>query len=304
VFRHATFVVASLAVSWPVGVVQTPPRTRSVYVTAVDASGRVVDLTAADLVVREDGRTRPVTQVSRATSRLSIALLVEDSGVGMNDFRAGIAGFINRLGDQAAFSIVGIAEQNRTIVDYTSESAALAGAIRLLLPRNVNGGGHLVEAVLEAATTMVRQERERPVIVILTNQGREDSEISAARAMVPVMRVGARIYVVEVLRRSGQSRPEADRYDTMAGVDREKDQARNIILGDGPRQTGGRRAELSSTTDVPKALSAMAEELAGQLVVTYQTDIGAGTSSRLEISTARRGVKVHAPARVGDRLVR
>ncbi len=132
---------------------QTAPRTRAVYVSAIDGAGRaVVDLSPADLVLKEDGKVRPIATVARAVTHLSIAMLVDDSGVGMNDFRAGVAGFINRLGDQAAFSIVGIAEQNRTIVDYTSQSGPLQGAIRLLIPRNVNAGGHLVEGVLEAAT--------------------------------------------------------------------------------------------------------------------------------------------------------
>ncbi len=151
---------------------------------------------------------------------------------------------------------------------------------------------------------MTRQERQRPVLLILTNQGREDSDIPADRAMAQVARAAAAIYVVEVLRPAGQARPASDRYDTMAGVQAERDQARNIILGDGPRLTGGRRAELIATADVPRALAGIAEELAGQSVVTYQSEARPGSSSKIEIAASRRGIKVRAPARNGDRVVR
>ena len=48
----------------------------------------------------------------------------------------------------AEFSLVGTAEQNRTLVELTSESSGLVRAIQALRPRNFSGGGHLIEAVL------------------------------------------------------------------------------------------------------------------------------------------------------------
>src|SRR4029453_10423645 len=148
--------------------------------------------------------------------KLSIAGLVDDGGVGMNHFRIGIAGFMNRLFEHAEVALVGISEQNRTIVDYSTQNTALANGIRSLIPRNVNGGGHLVEAVLDAATVMARREVRRPVILIVTNQGREYGDLPASRAMDQVARVGASLYVVEVLRPSGQSRGRGERYDAVA----------------------------------------------------------------------------------------
>lgn len=308
--RFAPLVAGSVVLAGAVLTAQALPRTRSVYVSAVNDQGRaVLDLAASEISVKEDGKARPVVHIAPAAGKLSIAVLVDDGGVGMNDFRIGIAGFMNRLFEQAEFALVGISEQNRTIVDYTTQNTALANGIRSLIPRNVNGGGHLVEAVLDAATVMARREVRRPVILIVTNQGREYGDLPASRAMDQVARVGAPLYVVEVLRPSGQSRAAGERYDAVAAGAQDSEQAssdraRNSILGDGPRQTGGRHEEAIATADVPGALAAMAEELAGQCLLTYETAAKLGAAAKIEVSSSRRGIKIRAPARAMDRQER
>jgi hypothetical protein len=79
---------------------------------------------------------------------------------------------------------------------------------------------------------------------------------------------------------------------------------RNKVLGDGPKQTGGRRVELSSTADIPRALLAIAEELKRQYVVVFTSEAKPSSVSRLSVTTNKRGVKVRAATFATDRPAR
>ena len=300
--------LASIALSSAAQVVL--PATRAIYLTALDDKGApVIGLTAADLTIKEDGKTRQIVRVSPATSKLSIALLIDDGGVGLNDIRSGAAAFMNQLLTQAEFSVVGIAEQNRTYADFTNDGYVLGNAIRALQARNVNGGGHLVEAVLDAVRAGQRRETERPVIVVVTNQANEYGTIQADPAMEQITRTATSLYVVEVARRSGPSGQPPAAYDAYSAAAQqseasEANQARNKVLGDGPRQTGGRRTELISTADIPKALLSIANDLKGQYAVVFTSEAKRSVSSKVSVATSRRGVKVRASAFATDRPAR
>jgi hypothetical protein len=260
----AIFCLATVAA---IGQDATPtlPATRAVYFSALDDKGAPVPgLMPADLTIKEDGRTRQIVRVTPATSKLSVALLVDDGGVGLNDIRSGLAAFMNQLLSQAEFSVTGIAEQNRTYARLTSDGYVLGTAVRALQARNANGGGHLVEAVIDAVKFGRQKEAERPVILVVTNQANEYGVIPADTALEQMTRTSTAIYVVEVLRRAGSVGQPPGAYDAMSAAARESEESeagreRNKVLGDGPKQTGGRRVELSSTADIPRALLAIAE---------------------------------------------
>lgn len=288
----------------------TLPATRAVYLSALDDRGAPVPgLTPADLTVKEDGKTRQVVRVSPAASKLSIALLVDDGGVGLNDVRSGLAAFMNQLLGQSEFSVTGIAEQNRTYARLTSDGYMLGNAVRALQARNVNGGGHLVEAVIDAVKFGQQKEAERHLIVVVTNQANEYGVIPADTAMEQMTRTGTAIYVVEVLRRSGAVGQPPGAYDAMSAAARESEESeagreRNKVLGDGPKQTGGRRVELTSAADIPRALLAIAEDLKHQYVVVFASEAKRSSVSRLAVTTNKRGVKVRAPTFATDRPAR
>src|SRR5436190_15213981 len=78
--------------------------TRRVYVSVLDSSGSpVVDLRAADFIVKEGGKAREISRAEEATSRMQIAILVDDNGTGL--FRVAVARFIESLFGRAEFSI-------------------------------------------------------------------------------------------------------------------------------------------------------------------------------------------------------
>src|SRR6187402_2991448 len=145
--------------------------TRRVYVTAVDGRGApVTDLTAADFVIKEGGKTREIARSGPATGPIQIAILVDDNGTGI--FRYAVGKFIESMLGRAEFAISTVTGQLLRIVDYTTSAQALSEAIGKLNARPAtNDGGQLLDGISEAAKELDRRNAPRPVILALTVGG-------------------------------------------------------------------------------------------------------------------------------------
>jgi len=77
------------------------------------------------------------------------------------------------------------------------------------------------------------------------------------------------------------------------------DAANNLaqVLGDGSKDSGGRNEQIISTTLVPM-LESVADELLHQYAVTYSVAEGAKPGDKLSVSSKRKDVSLHAPARL------
>jgi hypothetical protein len=71
----------------------------------------------------------------------------------------------------------------------------------------------------------------------------------------------------------------------------------NRVLGDGPKQSGGRRMEIGGLGGMIPELQGVAAELRYQYQITYLVPAGEKLNQKLNVSTKRRGVSVRAPAR-------
>jgi VWFA-related protein len=301
--RGAVFVcTAGWLIVDPEAAAQT--ETRRVYVSVLDAKGApVAGLTAADFSVKEDDRLLAVLEARRSDTPLSIALLVDDSGPGLNDIRAAISRFMNLLLYRAEFSVIATSEQNVTLTDYTSDANALAGAVSRLRARTVNGGGHLVEAIVEAAASFGKRAERRGIILVLALQGQEYGTLRASRVLEVLQQSGAALNVVDISRPTGQTGAPPGSYDRYTAAAQQSDAGesnatRGQVLSDGPRLTGGRRDELLSTTKLLDTITAIAEDIAHQYAVVYTRPAGAAAASKIAVSVKRSGVKVRAPTRV------
>jgi hypothetical protein len=72
------------------------------------------------------------------------------------------------------------------------------------------------------------------------------------------------------------------------------------VLGDGPKQSGGHREEISAMAGVSTGLQKLAEQLKHQYLVEYSLD-GAKPSNRINVSVNRKGVTLRAPTHVPDK---
>ncbi len=286
--------LASLAASAGAAV---EPQTRRVYVTASGAKGApVTDLTAADFAIKEGGKAREIVTVAPATGLIQIAVLVDDNGTGI--FRYAVGKFIESLLGRAEFAVSTVTGQMLRLVDYTTSGQSLSEAIGKLNARPAtNDGGQLLDGISETAKELERRKAPRPVIVALTVGGVEHSTLPAHHVLDNLRQSGASLHVITVVNSTlrSQSNPT-----TAAGL-MEENMNLSEVLGDGPKQSGGRREEIVAAAGVVSGLQQLADALKTQYLIEYSLPEGVKPSDKLSVSVKRRGVSLHAPTKIPDR---
>ena len=271
--------------------VKSPPVadvTRQIYISATDGSGAsVTDLTAADISIKEGGKDRPVESLKPATGSMHVAILVDDGGSGA--FQAAIAEFLNRTAARGQFSITLLNPQPSMLVDFTNEPSALRDALgrlgkrgRLAPPQIARqaDGDQMLDAIDGAAKALQQRKAERAVVVALTLVGGTPDSIEPNNVLDSLRASGAMLNVVY-----------------LAGADL------GMVMGDGPRLSGGRIEQAGNGNGIIPATIRIAESLQSQYVVTYLIPDGTSLSDRIAVSTSRKGIKLTAPTRITARPV-
>jgi hypothetical protein len=266
------------------------PATRTVYITVTDNKGMpVTDLTAADLAVKEGGKEREIVKAEPAKAKMRLALAVEERLVGDGAVRLGIFEFVKRLVDSAEISLITVGLSNRTVIDYTSDINALVDTINKWT-LNPTPDSNLSEGILELANKFAAAKPERPVLVVVALSGGQ-----------------AGVDPRNVLDKIGDSAMTMHSVTlglggSVGGVGSLGDESgREQVLGDGPKQSGGRRIDVPVTNAVPKALHQVAADLLSQYVVTYTLPEGVKPNKRFNVSTKKRGVTLRAPSIIPER---
>ena len=273
------------------------PQNRRVFVTAVDGNGApVTDLTAADFAVKEGGKAREIVKAGPANGPMQIAILVDDNGTGI--FRYAIGKFIEALLGRAEFAISTVTGQTLKIVDYTANAQALSEAIGKLAARPAtNDGGQLLDGISETALDLDKRKAGRPVIVALTVGGEEHSTLPAHHVLDNLRQSGAALHVVLVVNTALRSQAAAPNAASLLGENMNLGE----VLGDGPKQSGGRRDEIVAATGIPAGLQQLAESLKHQYLIEYALPDGVKPADRLSVTTKRKGVTLRAPTRIPDK---
>jgi hypothetical protein len=272
-----------------------PAGTRHIYISALDKKGQpVAGLTAKDVTVREDGATREVVGVQAATAPLAIALLVDDTGPGIRFIREGVGAFMQRLGGLAEMALISTGGRNTTIVEFTSRLDMLYQGVRQLSTRTTTGA-YLLDGVHDAIGALNERESERPVIVVLTLEGAEFSNLRADRLLGELLRSGASMHVVvlgkptlKTMTSWNELPSQSLRENLDENINRKK------FLEDGSRQSGGRYEQVLADSGIPAAMIGLAEELASQHVVVYSRPEGAAPPKKINVGSTRAGIKVRA----------
>jgi hypothetical protein len=272
------------------GVAAAAPVERTVHVTVTDNKGQpVLDLAPADLVVKEGGKEYPIAKVEPAGARMRLVLAVEEVLVQDGSTRMGLFEFAKRLGDAAEISLVVIGLRNTTVVDYTTDLNVLVGALNKL-SLNPNRSSNVAEGVLEIARTFIATKPQRPVLVLVALSGGQAS-IDPRNVLDQIGASGVTMHAVTL-----QGSISAAGVDTMAD-----ESGREQILGDGPKQSGGRRHDLNTPNAIPKALQQVANDLLAQQAITYALPDGVKPNKRFQVSAKRRGLTLRAPSSIPER---
>jgi VWFA-related protein len=295
--KHAVSFLAAGIVATAVLSAQDPQapkgsdaRTRQVYVSVVDSNGVAVPgLGPADFTVREDGQSREVLRATQATEPLDIVLLVDDSQAATTSIpylRTGLTKFVEQLAGKGAIGVVTIGERPTSIVERTTDVAALKKGILRIFARP-GSGAYLLDAIVEVSRGFQKRETARPTIVAITIEGIEFSNLQYERVLDELHRSGAALHVLAVGRARGDMSDEI--------------RSKNIVMARGTETTGGRRDQLLSELSIPDALSKMAGELLNQYVVTYGRPDALIPPEKIEVSVKKPGLTARARTRVDTR---
>lgn len=165
-FLLFTFVIV-LAVPLSLRAQRVPKR---VFVSAVDESGKpVLDLTAAEFRITENGTRRDVTRATLGTAPMRIVLLC-DSGTSMspvlNSYRVALNGFVDLLPPSFEVAFVSSGGQIRVRTPPSTDRDKLRAEIARFAPEG--GANAFFETLLESDQRFLQKSAEKwPVFVIV-----------------------------------------------------------------------------------------------------------------------------------------
>jgi hypothetical protein len=284
---RATALAASMLA--PPAVIEAAERT--VYVTVVDGNGAAVtDLTAADLVVKEGGKEREIVKAGPASAKMRLTIAVEERLMADAAVRQAMFAFMKRVIDKAEIRLVTIGLRNNTAADYTSALDVLVAGINKLT-LNPRPESQVAEGVNEVASELIAAKPERSALVVLAFSGGQ-AGVDPRSVLEKVRQSGVTMSAVTLAGGTTDSSSAASLADQSG---------REQVLGDGPKQSGGRRLEVPSTGAFPQALQQIANDLLAQYAITYTLPEGVKPDKRFSISSKRRGVTLRAPSLIPDR---
>jgi VWFA-related protein len=256
---------------------------RVIYASVVDKSGApVLDLTARDFVVREDGQSREILRVVRDTDPLQIALLVDNS-VSMRpqltELRKAIGAFIDATRADVQLALITLAERPTIAVGYTTDRAALRKAADGLFA--FDAGNYLLDGIAETSQGLTKRTL-RSAIAVITGTGPEMSYRQYTEVLRFFRASGASLHVVQM----------------GAGIG---EQGREIVVGKGTSETGGRFEQVLSPAGLELKSAQLAAELSNQYRVTYARPTRLVPPSSVDVSVKRPDVRARGMLVTSDR---
>ena len=279
-----TFALLTVALLAPIAL-RAQAEEWTVYASVVDRAGTpVIGLSAADFVVRENGVVREILRVSPATDSLRVAVLVDTSQEMRNDLidvRQSLRGFVTEIDRRHEVSLTGFGGPPIVLVDYTRDLKRLEAGIGRLLSKP-GTGSYLLSAIIDTSRALRKRRDLRRVMVVITTQGPEFSEIGYQTVLEYVKESGAPMHSY-VLRREGVSPTDPAAQEV------------ELTLAVGTQMTGGRREELLSAMSMTPRLQSLAAELNHQYQVVYARPKMLIPPKTIEVGVRKPGVIVRAP---------
>lgn len=291
----SSLVILGLCVAAPLAAAERrspEPTTRTVFVTIADEKNvGLSDLTPADFVVKEAGKEREIVKVERAAGKIRLSLAVEERLIADTQVRMGLFDFMKRMIDTAEIRLIRIGLRNHTLVDYTSSLDALLAEINKFA-LNPAPDSSVAEGVLDISREYIAQKPERPVVVVVCATGGQGG-VDPREVLDKLRDSRAQMFVAAWL--GGNASVVGNPASVAAGSAREQ------VIGDGPKQSGGRRVDFPGTAGASKALLTIANDLQSQFAITYTLPDGVKPDRRFNLTVKRKGLNVRAPSQISDK---
>jgi VWFA-related protein len=265
-------------------------RTRDVYVSVLDSKDApVTGLTAADFIVKEDGAAREVLRAGPATAPMQLVLIVDDSEAmtpALQPMREGLTKFVEKMQGHAEIGIVTVGERATSLVPSTTDINALKRGITRIFARS-GAGAYMLDGIHDVSEGLQKRKAERPVIVALTMEGVEFSNLQYDFVLKSLDDSGAAFHMLSI----GSPNPSmSDEWRNL-----------NMVIAEGTKRSGGRRDQVLAVSGIPEALQRVADELNNQYVVTYGRPERLIPPEKLQVTVSRPGVTVRARTKVAGK---
>jgi Mg-chelatase subunit ChlD len=263
---------------------------RRVYIAATDASGApVLNLTAADVQVTENGKPREVVRIARGTSPLRIVLLVDSStsiGPMINSLRAALNDFVDAVPIEHEIAFISTGGQIAVRTPPTRDRQKLKAEVA----RFASGGGAnaFLDTMIEADKRFLKSAPGQwPTLVIVTTDNGE------TRREMPLDQYNK--FMNDFVARGGAAHAVIVRGQQVGPV---TDLTLNLV-----ENVGGLVNSINTDTTLPERLKAIAERLvadhqkmANKYEVDYTGD-GQMVQPMVNVIVTRDGVELQMSAR-------
>jgi hypothetical protein len=192
--------------------------------------------------------------------------------------RTALPGFIKALTTadvKNEVAIIAIGERPTVFTNYTFSQVELKKGIDRIWSTQ-GSGAYLLDGIIEVCQGFKKRGAQRPVIVAILSEGPELSSRQHDQVLDPLRESGAAFHAITM------GRPSTSLSDETRN--------RNIVLDEGPRQTGGRREELLTSMALDAKLVQLGDELLHQYKVTYARPQSLIPPERVTVAAAKPGV--------------
>lgn len=287
----ATLLLPVLA---PLAHAQTP-RQRTLLVTALTDEGNPVgQLSAEDVIVREDGVAREVLSVKPSSEPVDIVVLIDNSVAAtraLQDIRLGVEAFVKTFAGPHTISLVTIADRPTVLVPPTTSEAQLQRGVERLFVQP-DAGAYLVEGIIEQARALETRKPARGAILAISSFGVEFSDRGYQFALDALAESGASLHVIEL-------------QDTLdAGSLNQGSRDRNVVIDRGVTGTGGSRELLLANMSLRDALQKAGRVITSQFEVVYGRPDTLLPPKEVEVASARPGLKIRGNVLQANRAPR